>query len=461
MTRIFAGLFSLYIHYTHFMVICSRGGSLKKKIILLLLIFTTMINSFNITCRAASDKGVYVIPVKGEIGPAVSSFISEQLEKAKEINCEIVILDIDTLGGKLKDVLSIQEVVKTYSGSFRIYTFIDNKAESAGAMVALLGEKIYMTSDATFGSAAVTPYDEKVNSAVCSMLRGQAETMGRRGDIAEGMASYNLVISGLKDKGRLINLTADSAKKAGYCDGIVKNINELINSTYRGKRVFYAKKSAKVILSEYLSNSYIAAFLLLLGIALLIIEAFIPSFGIAGTLGIISIALYFMGNIFTGNTGWWAFILFILGVIFIIIEANVPGFGIPGIAGIISISTAVVMSARDTFSGLVLLAASLFVVFTTAYILYRYGGKSKLLSKIILRTEQKKEEGYSIALSSGLEGKTGLSLTHLRPSGIGIFDGRRYDVQTEGSFIKKNKKIQIIKIEGNKIFVKEKEDNIC
>lgn len=434
---------------------------MKKKILLLLLIFTTIINCFHITCRAASDKGVYIIPVKGEIGPAVSSFISEQLEAAKKINCEIVIFDIDTPGGKLKDIVKIQETVKTYSGCFRIYTFIDNKAESAGAMMALLGEKIYMTPDATFGSSAVTPYDEKVNSAVCSMLRAQAETMGRRGDIAEGMASYSSAIPGLKESGELINLTASSAKKAGYCDGIVKNINELINSTYRGKRVFYAEKGAKIILSEYLSNSYIAAFLLLLGIALLIIEAFIPSFGIAGTLGIISIVLYFMGNIFTGNTGWWAFILFMLGVVFIIIEAHVPGFGIPGIAGIISISTSVVMSARDTFSGLVLLTASLFVVFATAYILYKYGGNSKLLSKIILKTEQRKESGYSILLGTGLEGKTGLSLTHLRPSGIGIFDGKRYDVQTEGSFIRKNKKIQIIKIEGNKIFVMEKEDNKC
>ena len=460
MTRIYAGLFSLYIHYLHFMVICSRGDRLKKKIILMLLIFTTIINGFNMTCRAASDKGVYVIPVRGEIGPAVSSFISEQLEAAKEINCEIVIFDIDTLGGKLKDILNIQETAKTYSEYFRIYTFIDNKAESAGAMMALLGEKIYMTPDATFGSAAVTPYNEKVNSAVSSILHAQAETMGRRGDIAEGMASYNLVIPGLKAKGQLLNLTADSARKLGYCDGIVKNINELISSTYRGKRVFYAEKGAKVILSEYLSNSYIAAFLLLVGIALLIIEAFVPSFGIAGTLGTISIVLYFMGNIFTGNTGWWSLILFILGIVFLIIEANIPGFGIPGIAGIISISTAVVMSARDTFSGLVLLTAFLFVAFATAYILYRYGGNSKLLSKIILRTEQRKEEGYSITVSSGLEGKTGLSLTHLRPSGIGIFDGKRYDIQTEGSFIKKNKKIQIIKIEGNKIFVKEREDNI-
>lgn len=434
---------------------------MKKKILLLLLIFTTITICFHIPCRAASDKGVYIIPVKGEIGPAVSSFISEQLEAAKEINCEIVIFDIDTPGGKLKDIIKIQETVKTYSGYFRIYTFIDNKAESAGAMMALLGEKIYMTPDATFGSAAVTPYDEKVNSFVCSMLRAQAETMGRRGDIAEGMASYSSAIPGLKESGELINLTAQSAKKAGYCDGIVKNINELISSTYRGKRVFYAKKGAKIILSEYLSSSYIAAFLLLLGIALLIIEAFIPSFGIAGTLGIISIVLYFMGNIFTGNTGWWAFILFMLGVVFIIIEAHVPGFGIPGIAGIISISTSVVMSARDTFSGLVLLAASLFVVFATAYILYKYGGSSKLLSKVILWTEQRKESGYSIILGTGLEGRTGLSLTHLRPSGIGIFDGKRYDVQTEGSFIRKNKKIQITKIEGNKIFVVEKEDNKC
>lgn len=428
---------------------------MKKRAIMLLLAFFILFG-FNLCRAASSDKGVYIIPVKGEIGPAVSSFISQNLKKAKELNCDIVIFDINTLGGKIKDTIEIQETVKSYTGVFRIYSFVNNKAESAGVMITLLGEKIYMTPDASIGSASVLPYDEKINSAWAGMLKGQAESMGRRGDIAQAMVDYDLTIPGIKEKGKLLNLTANSAKVYGYCDGIASNIDELVNSTYRGKRVFYADKDIKIKLSELVSNSYVATLLLLVGIVALIIEAFIPSFGIAGTIGLICIALYFIGNIFMGNTGWWALILFIVGIIFIAIEAAVPGFGVPGITGLVSLSVAIVLSARDLQGGLILLLAVLVVVIATIYILFKYGINSKLLSKIILRTEQKKENGYEIVENLELSGTEGIAVTQLRPSGIGIFNGKRYDIQSEGEFIKKNSKIVVVKVEGNKIFVKEK-----
>jgi membrane-bound serine protease (ClpP class) len=431
----------------------------KRKIFLIFLTLVVIFSIFTNTYKASSDKGIYIIPVKGEIGPAVSSFISNHLKKAKETGSQIVIFDINTLGGRVSDALKIQETIKKYRDSFKIYTFVNNKAESAGVMITLLGEKIFMTPDGSLGSAAVIPYNEKTNSAWAGMLKAQAEYSGRRGDIAKGMADYDLVIEGIKEKNKLLNLSASDAQRLGYCDGIVKDINELIKSTgYRGNKVFYAEKDAKIKISELLNNPYISMLLLLFGIAALIIEAFVPSFGIVGTLGILSIILYFLGNIFAGNTGWWALIIFGIGMVFLIIEAMIPGFGIPGISGLLGISVAIVLSARDLQTGLTILLAAWVVVAVTIYILIKYGINSSLLSKIILKTEQKKENGYAVKEEEEMIGKEGISASHLRPSGIGIFDGKRYDVQTDGEFIMKNKRIVVYRIEGSKIFVKEKGD---
>jgi membrane-bound serine protease (ClpP class) len=429
----------------------------KRKIFLMFMVTLVISYILPYSIKANSDKGVYIIPIKGEIGPAISSFVSEQLDKAKDSKSQIIILDIDTLGGRVAETIKIQNIVKSYSKDFTIYTYVNNKAESAGVMLTLLGDKIYMTPDASLGSASVIPFNEKTNSAWAAMLKAQAESKGRRGDIAQGTADYDIVIPGIKEKGKLINLTAAEAKKYGYCDGIAKDINAMIMDIgYRGNRIFYAEKDIRVKVSELISNSYVSALLLLIGIAALIIEAFVPTFGIAGTVGAISIALYFLGNIFTGNTGWWALIIFIISMLFLVVEAAIPGFGISGITGLIGISAAIVISSGDLKSGLILLLAAWAVVIVTIFIMIKYGMNLGFLSKIILRTDQKKEDGYIVKESNELTGLHGVSLSQLRPAGIGMFNEKRYDVQTEGEFIGRGVRLVITRVEGNKIFVKEK-----
>lgn len=430
---------------------------MKKKTILIIIATIMLYSIIPNAIRANSDKGVYIIPVKGEIGPAMTSFISSQLQKAKEVKSHVIVLDINTLGGRVSDTIKIQELIKEYREDFTFYSFVNNKAESAGVMITLLGEKIYMTPDASIGSAAVIPFNEKTNSAWAAMLKAQAESMGRRGDIAQGTADYDMVINGLKEKGKLVNLSAEEAVKYGYCNKIVNNVSDLIKDTgYRGNTIIYGEKDTRLKIAEIISNSYISSLLLLIGIAALIIEVFVPTFGIAGTTGAICIVLYFLGNIFTGNTGWWALIIFALGMVFLIVEAVIPGFGVTGITGLIGISAAIVISARDLQSGLIMLLSSWVVVAVTLFILFKYGMNLEFLSKIILKTEQKKDSGYGVNEFNEILNKEGVALSQLRPSGIGMIEGKRYDMQTEGEFIKKGTHIVVSKVEGNKIFVKEK-----
>lgn len=338
-----------------------------------------------------SDKGVYIIPIKGEIGPAVLSFVSNEFKTAKDLNCEIVILDLDTAKGRLKDIIKIQEIIMSKRNSFKIYSYIKNKTESAGVMIALSSHKIYMAKDATIGNAFLFSTNNYNISVWNSLLKNQAESTGRRGDIALSMADYNTSIPNLKKKGELLNLTAKQAKEFGYCDGVVNNIDELINSVYRGKRIFYAQKDIKVKLSEIISNPYYAMLLLLFGITSILLESSIKSYKILGTLGILSISIYFIGNILSGNTNWWTFILFISNLILLSVKSYYKKYKFIDIFGFVCLSVSILFS-RDLWQGIIFLSASIIVYIINSYIIIKYINQSELLANIILKFKSKRAD---------------------------------------------------------------------
>lgn len=428
----------------------------RRLIPLVLVIVMLMISITQTVFSATSDKGVYVIPIKGNVGPSMVSYVSDQIKKAESMNIDIVILDIDTLGGNLDSTLKIQEIIKNHNNEFKFYSFINNKAESAGVMISLLGDKIYMTEDATVGSASVIPYDEKTNSAWSSMLKAQAESKGKPSDIAKATADYNMEIKGVKEKGTLLNMTASEAKSLNFSDDTVNNIDDVIKKLeYRGDKVVIGDKDFKVILSEFISNPYISIALLLIGFILLITESFVPSFGILGTIGALCIGAYFLGNIFVGNTSWWALGILLLGVLLIIIELYIPGFGFFGVTGLVLVSVAIVMSAEDLTTGVMLMASCWIIGGLGVYILFKFGVKKGPLSKMILKSNMGSENylPYDPKSMEGLLGKEGIANSMLRPAGTGIFDDQTLDIQSNGEFIKSGEKIKITKVEGNKIIV--------
>ncbi|MEG2893352.1 MAG: NfeD family protein [Clostridium sp.] len=427
------------------------------KLFLIIVTLTLLIPSMKTVNAAVSDKGVYVIPIKGDIGPSIESFLSDQLKKAKESNIGTVILDINTLGGRVDSTLKIQEIVKSYNNDFKFYSFVNNKAESAGVMIALLGDKIYMTSDATIGSASVVPYDEKTNSAWSSMLKAQAESKGKPGDIARATADYNIEISGIKEKGTILNMSPSEAIKYGFADAKASSVAEVISDIgYRGDKVIYAEKSFKVTLTEIVSSQAISTILLLVGMVFLVSEIFIPSFGILGTLGTVSIATYFLGNVFAGNSSWWAVGLFSLGAVLMIIEFSIAGFGAAGIGGIVLASIGIVMSAETFKMGLFLMICSWVVIGIGLFLIIKYGLDRGPFKRVINSVNQDKDEYVSYDSNLlNLMDKEGITITKLRPSGEVEVEGVVYQMQSISRFINKGEKVKVIKVEGNSIFVKE------
>lgn len=154
-----------------------------------------------------------------------------------------------------------------------------------------------------------------------------------------------------------------------------------------------------------------------------------------------------------------AMILFIAGFVLLGIEMVVPGFSVPGVSGIICLIAGVFLAADSIQEGVIITLAVLALLGIMFAVILWLLSKGKLKSPLILKEEQKTEQGY---LSSRdleyLLGKEGIAVTDLRPSGMGDFDGITLDVITGGTYILKGTPLVIEKVKGSRLIVKEKSE---
>ncbi len=149
-------------------------------------------------------------------------------------------------------------------------------------------------------------------------------------------------------------------------------------------------------------------------------------------------------------------LLLIAGFIFVGIELVLPGFSVPGVSGIICLVIGVFLLADSAMEGAVITIAVLALLGILMAMVLWLLSHGKLKSPLILDEEQKKKEGY---LSSSdlnyLLGRKGVTVTDLHPTGVGQFDGVKFDVRSEGGYLSKGVKIEIIKVEGSKLVVRQ------
>lgn len=149
-------------------------------------------------------------------------------------------------------------------------------------------------------------------------------------------------------------------------------------------------------------------------------------------------------------------LLLIAGLILVFIEMLIPGFGAPGISGGICLIIGIILTAENVEQGLTLsiIVVVVMAVMMTCVVLFFHKGKDKSPIKL-----QEKVEPYDNILSASdmsyLVGETGVASTDLRPAGKCEINGVTFDVRSEGSFIRKNSSVKIIKIQGNTLIVKE------
>ncbi len=440
-----------------------KGGVAIKKlvriIVCFLLIISGVLSGSLYVVGAGGEEQLVFIPIKGMIEPGQASFVERSLDKAYRMGAKKVVLDIDTPGGLIASSQKIKSLV--FDSKVPVDAFVSGEAKSAGVLITLSAEKIYLNSGASMGAAEPIPNNEKILSSWRSDLESAAEARGRNKNIAAGMADRDIVIENVKDKGEILSLSAKKAVELGMADKIVQGRNGLLTELAQKDGVYYQSVEINPGWGEKLAwwiiNPFISPILLLLGFAGLLVEGFTPGWGVGGTIGIVALGIYFGGHLMAGVTGWLAVFIFFLGVLAILLEIFViPGFGVAGITGMGMVIWGVFLSSTSPAQAVISLSVAALGSIILLYVMIKVLGRRGMLNRIILGTKLDSETGYTTpqkGLDKYLDAE-GTSITPLRPAGVAEILGDRVDVVSEGGFVPPGSPVRVVLIEGGRIVVR-------
>ena len=441
---------------------------MKKILPLLVMLFSAAIGF-------AQKKNVLVLEMKQEIDPRMTRYVDLALDHAEETKADVVIIEMDTYGGVLTDAKEIVDKIMRYKKP--IWVFINSDAASAGALISIACDSIYMSPGASIGAATVVDASgqkapDKYQSYMRSIMRSTAEENKRDPQIAEGMVEEDLEIKGIKAAGKILTFSTSEALKHGYCEAKVESIEEILkrNNISDYELTVYELSRPEKIISMVL-NPFISGILILIIIAGIYFEMQAPGLGFAGLAALVALILYLIPYYLNGLAENWEIIAFFIGIILIALEVFViPGFGIAGISGIVITvgSLVLIMVNNDAFDFefvrmndlLLALAASLGGMLGGGILLFVLGSKlsgTRFYSRVALTDTQDSSKGYTsnVLVKESLTGKSGVAQTVLRPSGKIIIDGKLYDAYTRGDFIEKGQMVEVISDEGSALKVKQ------
>jgi len=414
----------------------------------------------------SAGPAVYVIRAEQTIESGLAAYLERAYKEAEEAGAERVILVINTFGGEVGSAEKIGSLVR--NSKVPTIAYVHGKAFSAGTYIALNAKQIVMEPGSAIGSAAVVDRSSelvenpKVISAWTRLMVEAASLNGRNTDIAAAMVDPHVKlelkeIGVTKERGEILSLGATQALEVGYAEFKAESLNDVLQQTGLSERtVIEVDRTMLEKLGEFFTSPAMKTILLIIGIAGVVIELIVPGFGIPGIIGIIGFGLYFFAHYIIGFAGMEDVVLFILGIVLLISELFISSFGILGILGAASLITGVVMASPTTESGLWSLLVALVIAGVIVFFIAKRFKSRGVWNKFILSDKLTTEEGYvSSANKADLLGCVGETITPLRPAGTMVLGERRIDVVTSGEFIESGTKVEVIKVEGTRVVVRQ------
>lgn len=461
---------------------------MKKSYLILIFIFIVVTH---IKALGNNDTTlVYKFDIKQEIGPAVWRITQQSLNNATDMNADLVLIHMNTYGGALISADSIRTAILNYKKP--VYVFIDNNAASAGALISIACDRIYMRKGASIGAATVVNQSgekmpEKIQAYMRGMMRSTSEAHGKdtiieNGDttfrwkrdplIAEAMVDENKKVEGVIDTGQLITFTTEEAIRHRFCEGEATGIEDVIEKAGFETYVIKEYKLTRFEkLMGWLVSPYLQGILIMIIIGGIYFELQTPGIGFPLAAAFLAAIVYFAPLYLEGLAEHWEILIFIIGILLLAVEIFViPGFGVAGIAGIVLTITGLSLSMIDNvnfeFTGAFL--SPLFKAFSVvifsmfiSLILSLYISKKmftgNLFGGLALNTVQEKDEGYIGVsnLKDTMAGKEGIAATILRPSGKVEIDGEIYDATALTAYIDKGVAIKVVRYETGQLYVRK------
>ncbi len=455
-----------------------------------IFIFLTIANSFSLLFATSQNrKLVFSIDLQKEIGSTTWIYTQNGFAQADSLKADVILIHLNTYGGEVLYADSIR--TKILNSKIPVYAFVDNNAASAGALIAIACDKIFMRPGSSIGAATVVNQNaerlpDKYQSYMRATMRATAESHGkdtlvngkdttyqwkRNPLIAEAMVDDRTVIPSIIDSGKTLTLTALEAVEYGYCDGLANSLDEIIVKylKFTSYELVVFNPTVWDNIKGFLMSGAFQSILIMLIIGGIYFELQAPGIGFPLLVSITAAVLYFAPLYMDGLAANWEILLFLIGLLLVGLELFViPGFGIAGISGIVMVMGGLVLSLINNVdfnfdnvqsgavsAALMTVIAGMVLSFGLIFYISSKIGSKGLFKKMALETVLDKKDGYVGVSMKGLEliGKIGVTSTVLRPSGKVQIDNVTYDAISEQEFIEKGTEVKVERYETGQVYV--------
>jgi membrane-bound serine protease (ClpP class) len=451
---------------------------MKNIISIQLILFALLLWAIPLHSEANTDStttSVYTFEMKEMIAPPVWRTTKNAMEEAVAQKADLIIIHMNTYGGTLDDADSIR--TKILSSPIPVYVFIDKNAASAGALISIACDSIYMAPGSSIGAATVVNQSgeqmpDKYQSYMRSMMRATAEAQHRDPDIAQAMVDPKIYVPGVSDSGQVLTFTVSEAIKFGFCEGEMNSIKEVLD--HAGVQNYTLIKhhlSATDKVIGWLINPFFSGILIMIIIGGIYFELQTPGVGFPLAAAFIAALLYFAPLYLEGMAAHWEILVFIVGVILIAVEIfAIPGFGVTGVLGLILMITGLTLSMVDNIDpgnfnvsmmqitkALTVVVIAFFLAITGSIYLSKRLFTSHAFGHLALKKTQQKGEGYTSASSvyQSMIGREGLAYTTLRPAGKVMIDNELFDATARTGLIDKGETIRVVGYSSAQLVVKK------
>ncbi len=438
----------------------------------------------------ATNDLYYKIDIRDEIGSTTWLHLKNGMAEADSLNAKAVFIHLNTYGGLVLFADSMR--TRILNSQRPVYVFIDNNAASAGALISIACDSIYMRKGANIGAATVVndqgeKMPDKYQSYMRATIRSTAEAHGKvpvleNGDtvyrwrrdphIAEAMVDERVVVSGVVDSAHILTFTADEAVAHGYCEGIYETVDEIIVSSLHDSDYTIRTYDPSFLdnLKGWLMNPMVQGILIMIILGGIYFEMQTPGIGFPLAASVIAAILYFAPLYMDGLSQIWEALIFVVGVVLILLEIFVvPGFGVTGVTGITFVIAGLILSlvGNDWFNfdhvpvsqlGRAVLTVFVSLVLSVVSIVYLASkiGSKGLFRKFALEATQDVDKGF-VGVEATLKdyvGKMGVARTDLRPSGKVLVGGDLFDAVSESGYVEQGRNVRVVGCSSAQLYVK-------
>ena len=429
---------------------------------------------------SAQKTQVYYYKIDDNISKPALRLTEKAVKDAEEGKYDYLMLELNTFGGELDAADKIRTML--LNSKVPSIVFINNNAASAGALISIACDSIYMMPGASIGAASVVDQTgqimpDKYQSYMRSLMRTTAERNGRDPNIAQAMVDPDVTIPGISDSGKVLTFTSEEAAKNGFCEGVVSSREEALEQAgIEQPEITEQVLSPIEKIINFLVNPVVSGILIMCIVGGLYFELQAPGLGLPSIIAVIAALLFFAPHYLEGLAAHWEILLFLAGIVLLMLEFFViPGFGVAGISGIVLIIAALILTLvynvgfKFTFDPDFNAAAHIskmtilvLVSMLSGFFLSLWLGKKLILAEtrfgsLALRTGLETKQGFTSQDMRNEQyiGKEGVAQTILRPSGKINIDGDILDATIEHGFANPGDKVMVTKFENAQLFVRK------